>query len=529
MLYLVAFCLFIYILIKALKFDDFINNYGKKVKKKTPDIVELVTDKSINDSRMANYLFTNYKNNKLENEIDLELVKQNSIKDVISYVANNKNTVGIGNELDILSQPDKVLNNLQFISAPQKFMLYFLIQYYQDDEFIEKENAILRPEESAKPNQVSNEKKGIREKLDRIVRLKLDNINKHITKDQISRSTKGDNVPYIIALDDKNTISFKLFDTIAKEMKWNIQEYIDETTTITKDNTRTIFYQIMSFENAIDEFTKTDSTIDAMFYLHDERDWKIKDLFVNYYLINKKAPIIIEVERKNIPKKKKSLLKNTFIHNIDTSLYYTANSVGGGENESLSIRLPTLSVRNVLFCNKNTDTDVVLLVTAICLQNYKYLQQFLYSGCKDGEKQLDLAKEMNNIETSIYELSLKLLKENLNDVQYEQAQNFGKLVDNLEDKKEQYLTIANRCKNRIPVNPFPNFDEVVFSFPQLKVHPTSKEYYHDNGLYTRNSKYEYDLNYYAKKVKDYYDWDDEYYDWKQSEADKMLKKLQKNF
>ena len=209
MLYLVAFCLFIYILIKALKFDDFINNYGKKVKKETPDIVELVTDKSINDSRMANYLFTNYKNNKLENEIDLGLVKQNSIKDVISYVANNKNTVGIGNELDILSQPDKVLNNLQFISAPQKFMLYFLIQYYQDDEFIEKENAILRPEESAKPNQVSNEKKGIREKLDRIVRLKLDNINKHITKDQISRSTKGDNVPYIIALDDKNTISFR--------------------------------------------------------------------------------------------------------------------------------------------------------------------------------------------------------------------------------------------------------------------------------------------------------------------------------
>ena len=527
MLYLVAFCLFIYILIKALKFDDFINNYGKKVKKETPNIVELVTDKSNNDSRMANYLFTNYKNNKLENEIDLGLVKQNSIKDVISYVANNKNTVGIGNELDIFSQSSDVVNNLQFMAAPQKFMLYFLIQYYQSDEFIEKENAILNPEENAKLKQVSNEKKGIREKLDRIVRLKLDNINKHITNDQTKRSNKGDNEPYIIAVDDKNTISFKLFDTIAKEMKWTIQEYIDETTTITKDNTSTIFYKIMSFENAVNEFTKADSTIDAMFYLRDERDWKIKDLFVNYYLINKKAPIIIEVERKNIPKNVKSLLKNTFIHNIDTSLYYTANSVGGGENESLSIRLPTLSVRNILFCNKNTDTDVILLVTAICLQNFKYLQQFLYSGCKDGEKQMYLAKEMNDIETSISELSLKLLKENLNDVQYEQAQNFEKLVDNLQDKKEQYLSIANRCKNKIPINPFPNFDEVVFSFPLLKVHPTSKQYYFDNGLYTSDSKYEYDLNYYAKKVKEYYDWDDEYYDWKQSEADKMFKKLQK--
>ena len=159
MLYLVAFCLFIYLLIKALKFDDFINNYGKKVKKETPNIVELVTDKSNNDSRMANYLFTNYTNNKLENEIDLGLVKQNSIKDVISYVANNKNTVGIGNELDIFSQSSDVVNNLQFMAAPQKFMLYFLIQYYQSDEFIKKENAILNPEESAKLKRVSNEKR----------------------------------------------------------------------------------------------------------------------------------------------------------------------------------------------------------------------------------------------------------------------------------------------------------------------------------------------------------------------------------
>lgn len=512
MLYLVAFCLFIYILIKALKFDDFINNYGKKIKKEIPSIVKLATDKSNNDSRMANYLFTNYKNNKLENEIDLRVVKQ---KNVISYVANNKNTVGITNELNIFSQPSDIMNNIQFMAAPQKFMLYFLIQYYQSDEYIEKEKAILSPEESV----VSEEKKGIREKLDRIVRLKLDNINKHINKDQTNRSNKGDNEPYIIAVDVKDTVSLKLFETIAAEMKWNIEEYIGETTTITRNNTNTIFYKKMNFENAAKEFTKADSTIDAMFYLRDERDWKIKNLFVNYYLVNKKAPIIIEVERKNIPKNVKSLLKNTFIHNIDTSLYYTANSVGGGENESLSIRLPTLSVRNILFCNKNTDTDVVLLLTAICLQNFKYLQQFLYSGCKDGEKQMYLAKEMNDIETSISELTLKSLKEKLNKIQ---------LVDNLQDKKKQYLSIANRCKNKIPINPFPNFDEVVFSFPKIKVHPTSKQYYHDNGLYTRNSKYEYDLNYYAKKVNEYYDWDDEYYTWKKSEADKMLKKLLKN-
>ena len=152
MLYLVAFCLFIYILIKALKFDDFINNYGKKIKKEIPSIVKLVTDKSNNDSRMANYLFTNYKNNKLENEIDLRVVKQ---KNVISYVANNKNTVGITNELNIFSQPSDIMNNIQFMAAPQKFMLYFLIQYYQSDEYIEKEKAILSPEESV----VSEEKK----------------------------------------------------------------------------------------------------------------------------------------------------------------------------------------------------------------------------------------------------------------------------------------------------------------------------------------------------------------------------------
>lgn len=524
MLYLIAFGLFIYILIKTLKFDIFIDNYGKKPKIEKPDIVELVCDKSNNDTRMGNYLLTNYKNNKLDNEIELEKVEQNDITNVISYVANNKNKVGIANELDILSQSDEVVKNLQFMSAPQKFVLYFLIQYYQSDEYIEKEKAILSPEESV----VSKDKKRIREKLDRIVRLKLSNINNHITKDQSERSNKGDNVPYIIAVDDEDTVSFKLFKTIAAEMKWNIKEYIGETTTITRNNTNTIFYKIMNFENAVKEFTKTDSTIDSMFYLRDERDWKVKNLFVNYYLINKKAPIIVEGDRKNIPKNRNSILKNTFIHKIDTSLYYTSTTVGDGEHESLSIRLPTLSVRNILFCNKNTDVDVVLLLTAICLQNLKYLQQYLYSGCKDGEKQLYLAKEMNDIEKDISELSLKLMKENLNNIQYERAENFEKLVNSLESKKKDYLTIANRCKNRILVNPFPNLDEVVFSFPKIKVHPTSKQYYHDNGLYTRNSKYEYDLNYYAKQVKEYYDWNDEYYTWKKSEADKMLKKLLKN-
>ena len=36
-----------------------------------------------------------------------------------------------------------------------------------------------------------------------------------------------------------------------------------------------------------------------------------------------------------------------------------------------------------------------------------------------------------------------------------------------------------------------------------------------------------EIDFFNKKVKEYYGWNDEYYDWKQSEADKMLKRLTK--
>ena len=39
----------------------------------------------------------------------------------------------------------------------------------------------------------------------------------------------------------------------------------------------------MPFEKAIIEFIKTSDSVDSLFYLRDERDWKVKELFVNYY------------------------------------------------------------------------------------------------------------------------------------------------------------------------------------------------------------------------------------------------------
>lgn len=509
MLYLVAFGIFIYILIKTLKFDDVIKNMGKPSKQPIVESVKLLYKP--NDSKMANYLDINYKNNKLKDEIPLKINKVENDINIVDYVNTNTNTIGIINELE-LEQNLKQKNNLRFMCAPQKFVLFFLLQYYQKDDYISKVKAILDPEnmDSSLPvdsnvdtNAINKEKTEIRNKLDRIYRLNLQNIQTYIKEDQEARLKENDTKPYIIAVDSEDSLTQLLFKNIAGEMGWKSEEYTGQP--LTKLNTNTIFYKLMTFDDAISQFIKTSDSVDSLFYLRDERDWKVKELFVNYYINNKKAPIIIEIERKENTKSK--LLNKTFIHMIDTSLYYTNKSVGGNENtedESLQIRLPTLAIRNVLFCNINTDSDIVLLLTAICIQNLKYLQQYMFAGCKDGENQFVLAKKMNELEANIAKTSLQLIKENANTNSYETGENLNKLIDQLEEAEMNYINISRQCQDRIPMNPFPNLDEIVFCFPSQKVHPVSKEYFHDNGLYTRNSKYEYDLNYYAKKVKEYY-------------------------
>lgn len=522
MLYLVVFGIFIYILVKTLKFDDIIKNLGKTEIEMPIKPIELVY-KNI-DYRMANYLNVNYEDNKLEDEKSLRIKKIDNNENIIEYVNNNINTVGIINELELESNSHKK-SNLRFMCAPQKLVLFFLLQYYQKDDYISKVNAIINPEDpenmlkmvekefeidSTKLTKVEIEnlknKLSLRNKLDRIYRLNLENFETYIKEDQRERLKDNKNTgiktkPYIIALDSEDTLSERLFKTISIEMKWKISEYNDQV--LNNDNTNIIFYKKMPFEKAIIEFIKSSDSVDSLFYLRDERDWKVKELFVNYYEINKKAPIIVEVNRNE---KTKGQLKKTFIHMIDTSLYYTNKSVGGDEgteDESLQIRLPTIAIRNLLFCNVNTDNDVILLITALCIQNLKYLQQYMFPGCKNSDKQMYLAKEMNDLEAKISELSLTLTNDD-KIIQYEQGQTLNKLIDRLEEEEKKYIKIARECEDRIPINPFPNLDEIVFCFPSQKVHPVSKEYFHNNGLYTRNSKYEYDLDYYAKKVKQYY-------------------------
>lgn len=522
MLYLVVFGIFIYILVKTLKFDDVIKNLGKEKKEMVVKPIELVY-KNV-DYRMANYLNVNYEDNKLEDEKSLTIKKINNNENIIDYVNKNNNTLGIANELE-LETNNKPKSNIRFMCAPQKLVLFFLLQYYQKDDYISKVNAIINPEDPENmlkmvakefdidPTKLTKtemenlkNKLSLRNKLDRIYRLNLENIETYIKEEQKERLNDNKNTdikikPYIIAIDSEDTLSERLFKTIATEMNWKVSEYNEQD--LNSSNTNIIFYKKMPFEKAIIEFVKSSDSVDSLFYLRDERDWKVKELFVNYYEINKKAPIIVEVNRNE---KTKGQLKKTFIHMIDTSLYYTNKSVGGDEgteDESLQIRLPTLAIRNLLFCNVNTDNDVILLVTALCIQNLKYLQQYMFPGCKNSDKQLYLAKEMNDLEANISKISLKLMNDD-KIIRYERGQKLNKLIDRLEEEEKQYIKIARECEDRIPINPFPNLDEIVFCFPSQKVHPVSKEYFHNNGLYTRNSKYKYDLDYYAKKVKQYY-------------------------
>ena len=109
MLYLVAFGIFIYILIKTLKFDDVIKNMGKPSKQPIVESVKLLYKP--NDSKMANYLDINYKNNKLENEIPLKINKLEDDINIVDYVNTNTNTIGIINELELEHQelaPDPI-------------------------------------------------------------------------------------------------------------------------------------------------------------------------------------------------------------------------------------------------------------------------------------------------------------------------------------------------------------------------------------------------------------------------------------
>ena len=90
------------------------------------------------------------------------------------------------------------------------------------------------------------------------------------------------------------------------------------------------------------------------------------------------------------------------------------------------------------------------------------------------------------------------------DLYYDEATLLEESITELQNKHTEYIEIGKICQHRIPVNPFPNFDEVTFNFPSQIVHPIAKEYFHKNGLYSRNPRFKYDLQYYVDKVQEFY-------------------------
>ena len=509
MLYIVIFVIFIVILYKIS--NDTFNKIAKEKKREKNNYGLLVSDKD--NSRISDFLEVNYSDNKSMDDIELKtaIIDKNL---VVPYVSKFPNRVGIINELQFneVSKNDK--KDVTFIAAPQKHVLYCLLQYYQSDDYINKREALLEQNidlqiglEGFENKDYAKEKTTIQEKLDRLVRLGIKDLRDYIFVDQKTRTDNNDNTPFIIAVDGPSSMSFNLFKRVAKEYKWNIREYTSKGFTESpKDyNEKIVYYKFMDFDDARSEFVKSNSLIDCLFYLCDDRDWKVKDLFVKYFTINKRIPIILEFKK---TKTKNSGLLKTFIHIIDTSLYYTNNSVGGdegGEDESMAIRLPTLAVRNILICNKDTDIDIVLLLTAICIQNYTILQQYIYPGCAEGESQTSKVVEINKLEKNISELSIKFIK-NMEDkhTKYANGIELEKTIGKLNSLQKEYIKIGKKCQFRIPVNPFPNLDEIGFSFPDLPVHPVSKEYYHENGIYSRNPRFKYDLTYYSNMVQELY-------------------------
>lgn len=477
----------------------------------------LVHDK--NNQRIADFLEVNYIDNKELGDINLKTAEL-SKKEIIPYISKNPNKIGIIDELEFMDIDNKTKQDIQFICAPQKIVLFFLLQYYQSTDYKNKKESILEENinvsesmegfDNDENNDYKSGKNIIIDKLNRIARMDIQSVAEYVYIDQKSRSDKGDNTPFIIAVDKESTLSFKLFKQVADAYKWNIREYMNRSLTESPENydINSIYYHIMDFDEARTEFVRGVSRLDCMFYMRDERDWKVNDLFVKYFITNKKSPTILEFKKDQRDKNRKLQFKNVFTHMIDTSLYYTNNSVGGDEgkeDESLAIRLPTLATRNLIICNKQTSEKVVLLLTAICIQNYTYLQNYIYPGCRDGELQTANVKKMNELETKINELSLKIIKNIDNkDLYYDEATLLEESITELQNKHTEYIEIGKICQHRIPVNPFPNFDEVTFNFPSQIVHPIAKEYFHKNGLYSRNPRFKYDLQYYVDKVQEFY-------------------------
>lgn len=514
MLYIGILVIFVLILYKVSYENTQKNKLEKKREKFNYGL--LVSDKE--NTRLSDFLEVNYSDNKSIDDIELKTASIDT-SHIVPYVSKFPNRVGIIDELQFTDISKNEKKNITFIGAPQKYVLFCLLQYYQSDNYIKKREAILEQNidlniklEGFETKDYAEEKKTIQEKLNRLSRLGIKDLRDYIFVDQKTRKDNNDNSPFIFAVDNASSISFNLFKRIAKEYNWNIREYKNKgfTESPTDYDEKNIYYKFMDFEDARTEFIKSNSLIDCLFYLRDERDWKIKDLFVKYFIRNKRAPVILELKKTNT---KNSKLSRTFIHTIDTSLYYTNNSVGGeegSEDESLAIRLPTLAVRNLLICNKDTERDIVLLLTAICIQNYTILQQYIYPGCAEGELQTAKIVELNKLEKKVSELSIKLIK-NIKDKQkdYKLGIELEKIINKINNLEKKYIKIGERCQFRIPVNPFPNFDEVAFSFPELSVHPISKEYYHDIGIYSRDPTFKYDLNYYSNMIQDLY-WE---YDW----------------
>lgn len=515
MLYIGIFVIFILILYKIINNNLKKNEIEKEREKFNYGL--LVSDKE--NTRLMDFLEVNYSDNKSLDDIELKV----SILDkdtILPYVSKFPNRIGIIDELgffDGISETNK--KDIRFITSPQKEVLFCLTQYYQTDNYTKKREALLEENidltiqfEGFEDRNYAKEKKTIQEKLNRLSRLGIKDLRNYIFVDQKTRSENDDKTPFLIAVDNVMSTSFNLFKRVAKEYKWNIREYTSKGFSESPEdyNENIIYYKFMNFDDAREEFVKSNSLLDSLFYLRDERDWKVKDLFVKYFIKNKTAPVILEFKKN---KSDNNGLSRTFIHTIDTSLYYTNNSVGGeegSEDESLAIRLPTLSVRKLLICNKDTDYDIVLLLTAICIQNYTILQQYLYPGCAEGELQTSKVVEINKLEKDISDLSIKIVK-NMKDKQktYDMGIQLEKNIDNLNILEKEYMKVGKRCQFRIPVNPFPNLDELSFSFPELSVHPVSKEYYHNNGIYSRDAMFKYDLNYYSNMVQDLY-WE---YDW----------------
>ena len=194
----------------------------------------LVHDK--NNQRIADFLEVNYIDNKELGDINLKTAEL-SKKEIIPYISKNPNKIGIIDELEFMDIDNKTKQDIQFICAPQKIVLFFLLQYYQSTDYKNKKESILEENinvsestegfDNDENNDYKSGKNIIIDKLNRIARMDIQSVAEYVYIDQKSRSDKGDNTPFIIAVDKESTLSFKLFKQVADAYKWNIREYMN--------------------------------------------------------------------------------------------------------------------------------------------------------------------------------------------------------------------------------------------------------------------------------------------------------------